>query len=660
METPTSTIVSTGDLGGQKVGMQIDSSAMAHIMSILTDLYSDPQMAVIREYATNALDAHIEAGITTPIEVFTPNTWSPFFRVVDHGVGLSIDDIVDMYSKYGASSKRGTNTQVGMLGLGAKSALTLVPQFTLTSVKGGVKIFVSISRNADGAGEMEIIDTVATDEPNGVEISIPVPRSHNFMEKVNHFFRFWKKGTVLVDGKEPGQIEGRPVADKFIISPGLGKDYVVMGSVAYPVKDGLWDNGYNSKGIVAYVNIGDINFTPSREDLQYTNKTRETLRSLKDEFKNSLVASALKDIDESKTYTDAWNKANEWRQNFGHQFNSVLTYKGVQIPRTIPFDTFTVTAVPAPAGVPSWQARNAYQKQVEGKVYGLTGGQKNRYHSNLREVTPAQFSDYLFITGFADSMKMSPTQREKAAIYVAQNSLKAIKAVIFNRPAFITDADHMKFLDGISIVDWSVLAKIKVQRNASGNRIIRTDPYDLYDGSYSKTQVSVLDDTKPIIYYSSADLHNPQWLSEIFPDGQLIILSRNRWDKFKRDWPTAEYYAVALQKKINELVKTFTFGDKVLWHHSSSRYQAKYIDPNQINDPDLAAYVAVLQAGVQYSNAAKQVRGLMSRGVEVTVEVPDNPLTKYPMLGNIELYNKDHAHWYINAYYAHFTNTKEN
>ena len=39
--------------------MSIDQSALSHIMNVLTDLYADPELAVIREYSSNALDSHI-------------------------------------------------------------------------------------------------------------------------------------------------------------------------------------------------------------------------------------------------------------------------------------------------------------------------------------------------------------------------------------------------------------------------------------------------------------------------------------------------------------------------------------------------------------------------------------------------------------------------
>lgn len=651
METPVSSIVSTGDLGGQKVAMGIDENAMAHIMSILTDLYSDPEGAVIREYSTNARDSHIEVGNPAPIEIITPSALSPYFKVIDHGVGLSVDDITDMYSKYGASTKRGTNDQVGMLGLGAKSALTLVPQFNLTSVKNGVKIWVSISRNASGAGQMEIIDTASTAEPNGVEISIPIPRNHSFAQKCRDFFRFWEKGTVLVDGKEPEHITGRPVGDNFIINSSLNDDYVVMGNVAYPVKDGLWKGGYsyNKLGIIAFVKIGDVNFTPSREQLHYTPKTRETIGRLQKEFADNLLASAIKDIDESANHAEAWKKAREWRSNFGGRLGT-LTYKGVDIPSDISFASKQVTN----------NNNYTYNKDIEGKEFSLNSGRSGRYTSWVRSVNPTMLNDYMFVVGFAESLKMSPVQREKAAIYASDKGWSCTKAVIFNEKEFITNKSHLLFLEGIHIVPWEDIAKIKVQRNVSTNKVIRTDPYDLYDGSYGSKQVSTMDTSKQITYYSTAELNHPSWLSSMLPDAQIVILSKNRWDKFKRDFPSAKHWREAVLDIQKSLVVKLTDEDKILWHYSANRWTVKHLDPAHVEDPKLKKFITVLKftGTPEWSDAAKKLRNMSREAPSVNVEVPDNPLTNYPLLGNINSIDVDHVYWYLNTHFN--ANLKEN
>src|SRR5262245_34262870 len=101
-------------LAGENVRMGIDTSALQHIISVLTDLYSDPELAVIREYSTNALDAHRDAGNPLPIEVTLPTPLAPLFKVRDYGDGLDAEDIRNIYSRYGTSTKRDSNDVVGM------------------------------------------------------------------------------------------------------------------------------------------------------------------------------------------------------------------------------------------------------------------------------------------------------------------------------------------------------------------------------------------------------------------------------------------------------------------------------------------------------------------------------------------------------------------
>ena len=55
----------------------IKDENVAHIFSILRNqLYSDKIGAIVREYVTNAIDAHTEASIEKPIEITLPTIFS--------------------------------------------------------------------------------------------------------------------------------------------------------------------------------------------------------------------------------------------------------------------------------------------------------------------------------------------------------------------------------------------------------------------------------------------------------------------------------------------------------------------------------------------------------------------------------------------------------
>lgn len=73
MQIDTSAAVDvTNSLGVESTTMTLDPQGMAHLTQVLTNLYADKHLAVLREYSTNALDAHVEAGTTAPIEVTCP------------------------------------------------------------------------------------------------------------------------------------------------------------------------------------------------------------------------------------------------------------------------------------------------------------------------------------------------------------------------------------------------------------------------------------------------------------------------------------------------------------------------------------------------------------------------------------------------------------
>src|SRR5271167_2884058 len=93
------------NIDGNKIAMRFDEDSLVHLMSLLTNAYTDPELAVVREYSTNARDSHIEAGQTRAIEVETPSALKPVLIIRDFGIGLSEQDIEEVYSLYGASTK---------------------------------------------------------------------------------------------------------------------------------------------------------------------------------------------------------------------------------------------------------------------------------------------------------------------------------------------------------------------------------------------------------------------------------------------------------------------------------------------------------------------------------------------------------------------------
>ena len=111
----------------QSVSFGIKESGLSHIFNVLRNqLYSDKILAVIREYSTNAVDAHIEVGkADLPILVTLPSALTPEFKVRDFGRGLTETQVSEIYAMYGESTKRGTNEQIGHLKLFLRQVFVL-------------------------------------------------------------------------------------------------------------------------------------------------------------------------------------------------------------------------------------------------------------------------------------------------------------------------------------------------------------------------------------------------------------------------------------------------------------------------------------------------------------------------------------------------------
>ena len=156
----------------KKSPLRISPEARDHLMETLSNLYSDPAMAVIREYYCNGYDSHKQAGVTRPVEITLPTPYSPSFIVRDYGLGMSAQFIDDVFLEYGHSTKNKNNEVIGALGYGGKSGFAVSDQFTVTSYHDGKKITVLFEKTPEGY-ESNIVSIVDTEEGNGVIVTIP-------------------------------------------------------------------------------------------------------------------------------------------------------------------------------------------------------------------------------------------------------------------------------------------------------------------------------------------------------------------------------------------------------------------------------------------------------------------------------------------------------
>jgi HSP90 family molecular chaperone len=121
LEKQTDALVYENGEPEESIGMSLDLDSAQILMQMLSkNLYSDAIGSTIRECASNALDSHRRIGKgDTPIIVgLTATDQGGFeFSVEDFGIGLDADDVKNIISKYGKSTKRNSATELGMMGL---------------------------------------------------------------------------------------------------------------------------------------------------------------------------------------------------------------------------------------------------------------------------------------------------------------------------------------------------------------------------------------------------------------------------------------------------------------------------------------------------------------------------------------------------------------
>jgi Histidine kinase-, DNA gyrase B-, and HSP90-like ATPase len=323
-------IRSASTLAGETQRMTLDTNSLDHLMSVLTDLYSDPKLAVLREYATNAYDATVDAGSAEPVRVTLPSDYSPNLVIQDFGIGMNTDEILHVYSQYGNSTKRESDEVTGMLGVGCKSGLTYTNSFIVTTVKNGVKTVANVTKNTDNIGEIQIIDTASTNDRNGTTIQIPVRANDvsTFADLADTFFSYWTPGTVLVDGEAPSfwnaageftkvHSDNEVYYKQHSANWYRGTAYLVMGNVTYPLSI---EHSMKAADIVVFAPIGSVNFAPSREELSYRGKTDRYVESIAKVIADEiayLIENAMKDAtskQEAMTIANRLRKA-PWMPN---------------------------------------------------------------------------------------------------------------------------------------------------------------------------------------------------------------------------------------------------------------------------------------------------------------------------------------------------------
>lgn len=242
-------------------------------------LYADPVLAIVRELLTNAYDSQKAAGNEdAPIKVHLPDYEENFLSFRDYGLGLSKEDILTIYTSFFNSTKSTNNDYTGCFGLGSKTPFSYTSSFSVNSYFNGTKYYY-LAIKKDGSPNIYCIKEEPTDEPNGLEIIIPLKEAdkynNNFSTAINDYLSFIPEIKVDCNRTINKPTYYGSIKNIHFYSRGAGKSiiYIKQGQNVYAIDYNYYNinnsniNINHNYLIVVEVPIGTLGITPSRESL---------------------------------------------------------------------------------------------------------------------------------------------------------------------------------------------------------------------------------------------------------------------------------------------------------------------------------------------------------------------------------------------------------
>lgn len=310
-------------------------------------MYSNPVLAICREYVCNAIDSHREAGKPEePIQICLPNNLESYYRVKDFGVGISPDRMENIFIKYGSSTKREDDVQMGAFGLGAKCAFSMVDSFAVNTIYNGIEYKYACVIDETKVGKLFLLSKSLTKESNGTEIVIPVePKDFNsFYTWTEHVGRHLKiKPTIRgknIEWKTPTNIlEGNGWAISNT------NDYnhqakMIIDGIEYPLALDALRTYADTKvidacrgNVIMYFGVGELTLSASREQIYLDKRTQDKIRVRLEEIQKDIKTLLDAKID---AFPNLWLANIYYRKLLSAVFNDLsflgkLEWKGIQL-----------------------------------------------------------------------------------------------------------------------------------------------------------------------------------------------------------------------------------------------------------------------------------------------------------------------------------------
>ncbi len=344
LEKQTQSLIHEEGSAQGTIGMSLDLDSAQVLMQMLSkNLYSDAIGSTIRECASNALDSHRRAGVDTPIIVKLNKVANNYeFSVEDFGIGLDADDVENIISKYGKSTKRNSTTELGMMGLGFKAPLAYASSFYFTARKNGVERKYMMYEGEE-VNSIDLLHEGPTDKGNGVKITIPVKwtDSYEFKSKIKEQLAYFESvyfDVELMDNqfnifRSEHYQKSELCPDHYL--------HVCLDNVYYPLDfDKLGINRIDVRMGLRFSLTDGIFPTPNREALRYTQEAKQIILAKIVTVANEFMVKyneTIVDTDDVRAAIDYFSSSNRYIKNhLGNDMEVTEILKHATVPMRKP------------------------------------------------------------------------------------------------------------------------------------------------------------------------------------------------------------------------------------------------------------------------------------------------------------------------------------
>lgn len=296
-------------------------------------LYKYPLRTILQEIFSNAWDAHREAETThIPVEITFPTALEPNLIIKDFGTGLAPETINDIYCVLCYSTKTNSNDFFGGYGLGCKSPLAYCSQYNVRSRWNHKQYDYVIYKNENDIPSITLLNITDTDEHNGLTISIPIDKYNaNALQKHADRILPWAKNytsnyvikplDIVLDTTSGVVYKKTDRYDSPLIALVEGIPYEID---RYALNKTLFTiPHYASYHIALKFNIGELDITPNKEELQNNPKNNTTISKKFNDLYYELVAHVIDIANTCKSYNQLCIKAFKYHKLF-KEFGATL------------------------------------------------------------------------------------------------------------------------------------------------------------------------------------------------------------------------------------------------------------------------------------------------------------------------------------------------